>query len=76
MDPEQTVIAGLDQDWAECADVYDHLTPSERGELAEWILGKRGDLKDAPPLIVEQVKALASVAFMETALRWRKRTES
>lgn len=73
MDAELAIISGLDQDWAESVAAYNDLSPQERSELAEWIVGHRGDIRNAPNIVLQRVAVMASVAFLETGLRWSQR---
>lgn len=66
---ENMAIAGLDQDKAKALTFYSGLSPEERGEIAEWITGK-GLLSDAPPQVLSAIAFFASIAFLETGLRW------
>lgn len=69
---ENMMVAGLDQDWSEAVRVWDTLTPLERGELALWMTGRKGDIREAPELILEQITGFASIAVLEAGLRWSR----
>jgi len=73
--PENMIIAGLDQDYAEAVRVYEGLTPRQRGDLADWIVGNRGNVRRAPQVILEQMRALASIGFLEVGHRWANQRE-
>lgn len=70
---ENMIVAGLDQDWASCVECYENMTPNERGELALWLIGRNGDIREAPALILKQIVGYASAGFLETGLRWSKK---
>lgn len=70
---ENMIVAGLDQDWAALVEFYDSIDPLERGEIAEWLTDKRGPIHDAPDYVLDRIKAFASVAMLETGLRWSQR---
>ena len=69
---ENMIISALDQSWAACVGEYRDWTPEERGELAEWIIGHKGDISSASTAVLKRIQMLASTAFMETGLRWAK----
>jgi hypothetical protein len=73
MNQEQMILAGLDQEWEGAVEIYASLSHDERTELVEWLIGKHGEIDQAPTIILEQIQALACVAFVETGFRWRQR---
>ncbi len=73
---EMMLIAGLDQSWTSVTNAYDAMSEPQRCELAAWLLGERGDWRDAPPEILQAIEGLAVTAFIETAFRWPSRREA
>lgn len=70
---EAMITAGLDQDRAEADTYYGNISETERGEIALWLTGRRGDIADAPDWVKQAVVFFASVSFMEAGLRWSQR---
>lgn len=70
---ENMLVAATDQDWAGAVERYDALAPEDRGELAQWLM--REDHRLAPEWVQGWIRALASIAFLETGLRWSRRDQ-
>jgi hypothetical protein len=67
------LVTGTDQDWASAVEKYDELSPEDRGTLAQWLMNDTFD--GAPEWVISWVRALASIAFLETGLRWSDRKD-
>ena len=67
---EAMVVAGVDQDWAHCVEIYDRMSPRQRGLVAEFLIGRE---KDLPEGLEGFANCLAKTAFVETALRWAQK---
>jgi hypothetical protein len=72
---EIMLLAHIDQDRAAADDCYAQLTKAQRGEVAQWLMGQRGKLCEAPNDVLNFVICFAALAFMETGLRWRRRRQ-
>lgn len=68
---ENMIIAALDQDWSESVEKYDALSQEERGILAKWLM--KDSASGAPSWVASWIRALASIAFLETGLRWNRK---
>lgn len=54
-----------EEDRAACRRIYESLSEAQMNELVVWLVGF-GDLRDAPPEVLEHIRQFAMVGFAET----------
>lgn len=62
------ILASLDQDWSASVEKYGNLSQHDRGVLGKWLM--QDDFRGAPDWVISRIRALASIAFLQTGYQW------